>query len=332
MTFVTYFDVNYAARGLTLIESMFRHHTDADVTVLCLDAKTEEILKARHGPRISLVSIAELEAREPALTAVRTQRTPWEYYTTQTPILVLRVLDALPPGALAIYIDADCLFFSRLDDVMAELDGASIGMSEHRFNEESSHLNIYGFYNGGFGVWRNDANGRACLLDWRKQCLDWCGEKVDGNRFLNQGYLTSWPERFRGVKVFKHAGQNLAPWNVGSHKLELHRSGVRVDGYPLVFYHYSGVFRSPQETWQTFYTYQPILNPVVLENIYRPYCNELDAKHKELQKRFGIAGTASVRTLEEFTPVLDLTKGQKRLASSKPKRVRKRWLDRFKGS
>ncbi|MCW8132535.1 MAG: hypothetical protein KIS92_19460 [Planctomycetota bacterium] len=327
MTFLTYFDVNFAARGLTMIESLLRHHAGADVTVLCLDAKTAEILGEMLGPRASLVTLEALEAGEPALAAARSTRSLWEYYATQTPFLIRRTLERLDPGALAVYVDADCYFFSDLEDVLAEFEGRSIGLSAHRFNRESEALKAYGTYNAGFGLFRNDAQGRACARDWCEKCLAACSEKGTGDAFMNQGYLNAWPARFPGAKVLAHAGQNLGPWNVGSHALESRRGGMFVDGFPLVLFHFSGLVQSREGTWQTTYPFESLRNPLVLKKIYRPYCKALDATRRKLQKRFGIAGTESVRPLKPGTPVLDLDRGKLKVVSGKPTRARRPWLN-----
>ena len=55
---------------------------------------------------------------------------------------------------------------------------------------------------------------------WRDDCLAWCDEQPqpDG-RFMNQGYLNRWPERYSAVHPIRHPGVNLAPWNVDAHTL-----------------------------------------------------------------------------------------------------------------
>ncbi|MCW8132538.1 MAG: hypothetical protein KIS92_19475 [Planctomycetota bacterium] len=313
LNFLTYFDVHYVARGLTMIESLFRHHPRAALSVLCVDAKTAEIVQAVHGDRAGRFTSKQLAAEEPRLAGLRAQRAGWEFYASQKPIFIRMAMDRMEPDELAVYIDADCYFHTGIEEALAELEGASIGITPHRFSAECADLRQYGTYNAGFAVWRNNADGRACLLDWSAQCLDWCFKRVEGERFMNQGYLTAWPDRFQGVKALRHPGLNVGPWNLASHCLESTPSGVRVDGRPLLFYHFSSVFLSPAGAWQTIYPFPSLQRPLVLDHLYRPYCAQLDAMRARLQKRFGIAGTESLRTFAPGTPVLDLGTGKLKL-------------------
>ena len=78
-----------------------------------------------------------------------------------------------------------------------EIGAASIGLSPHRFSESLQHLIRYAEYNAGCVYLRNDETGRRCLADWRDDCFEWCAEQAqEDGRFMNQGYLNRWPERY----------------------------------------------------------------------------------------------------------------------------------------
>ena len=104
--------------------------------------------------------------------------------------------------------------------------------------------------NAGCIYWRSDQTARRCAADWRDDCLEWCDERVcaDG-RFMNQSYLTRWPERYTGVHIIRHPGVNLGPWNVDGHLLRRDGGSLRVDGRPLIFYHFSGIVRDREGRW-----------------------------------------------------------------------------------
>jgi hypothetical protein len=308
--FVTYFDVNYAARGLAMVDSLLRSRPHSTITVLCLDDQTADIVRAELDDRVTTVSCATLAGREPRLNEVHADRTAWEFYATHKPVFIDWALDQSPVGASVSFIDADTFFFSSPEPIFAEVESSSVAVSPHRFNRASRHLSIYGQFNAGFGVWRNDAIGRQCVRDWIEQCLDWCYCRVEADgRFMNQGYLGAWPSRYGRVAVIGHPGANLGPWNVGSHRLECARRRVLVDGQALVFFHFSGVSHTREGRWQTFYPYQALRQPVVLERIYAPYLFTLETTSQRLMERFGISGLGSVRSVDAGVPALDLVKG-----------------------
>jgi len=134
-----------------------------------------------------------------------------------------------------------------------ELGSATIGLSPHRFHDGTAYLAMYGLYNAGCICWRSCATARECVADWQTDCLSWCSKEVqpDG-RFMNQGYLNRWPERYPGVHVIEHPGINLAAWNVETHVLKLEHDGIRVDCQPLIFYHFSSMRRDSDGRWYSY--------------------------------------------------------------------------------
>src|SRR5205814_2361411 len=78
----------------------------------------------------------------------------------------------------------------------------------------------------------------AALRWWRDRCLEWCYDRLEGDRFADQKYLDLFPTLFRGVLVLDHPGANLAPWNMGRHRLTKEGDCLRVDSQPLIFYHF----------------------------------------------------------------------------------------------
>src|SRR5436853_347453 len=79
----------------------------------------------------------------------------------------------------------------------------------------------FGRFNAGCIYWKNDPVGRRCLIDYRADCIAWCApQSMPDGRFMNQGYLTAWPQRYAGVHVIRHPGVNLAPWNIAGHSID----------------------------------------------------------------------------------------------------------------
>src|SRR5205823_10040223 len=93
----------------------------------------------------------------------------------------------------------------------------------------------------GLMAFRNDSFGRECLEWWRERCLEWCYDRLEGDRFADQKYLDDWPTRFERVVVLQHKGAGVAPWNAMNYQICLQNGRVIVDGQPLIFYHFHGL-------------------------------------------------------------------------------------------
>jgi Nucleotide-diphospho-sugar transferase len=297
--YVTYFDSNYAARGVAMIESLLAFDAQAEVTVACLDERIETVLVEELGGRVECLRLEQLAAFEPRLVDAWTGRSRWEHIATHKPVVVAWMLERAAPGQTIAFIDADTLFFSDPAPVFAEVADASIALSPHRFNRRTAHLAHAGAFNAGFIVWRNDAVARQCAADWIEDCLAWCHDH-DGSegRFMNQGYLERWPERYPGVKAIAHAGANLALWNVESHRLAATGSGVSVDGQPLVFFHYSSMATSRGGDWYSLHPLPARLAPLLRAAVFRPYFDRVAAVSRRLAARHGLSGTATARNYD----------------------------------
>lgn len=309
--FITYFDSHYAAQGLAMLTSLRRWCPECRFTVLCLDGLIGRILQDTFPTGLTLVTCEDLAALEPRLGEIRAERTPWEFFASQKPLLVLHVLESIvPTGEWAAFLDADTYFYSAPAATFSAIAReASVVLSPHRFSPGTEHLAIYGLYNAGFGLWKHDANGLAVLRDWSAACVDWCYSRVEEGRFMNQGYLNHWASNHDGVIVLPHPGFNLAPWNIGSHRLTQSSEGVIVDDQPLVFFHFSSVSRTPEGHWQTFYTYEEMRQPAVLDGIYAPYLATVEEISARLLRDYQIAGVGSLRTVDPATPMLRLRSG-----------------------
>ena len=238
--FCTYFDRNYLSRGLVLYRSLVRHSPDFTLWVLCLDDETHIALTKLAAPQIKLIRLSEFEYGDQALLAAKANRSTVEYYFTCTPSLPLYVLKLAPDVETITYVDADIMFFSTPAAVLEELGQRSIGIVPHAFPPKLRAKEVYGRFNVGLLTFRNDATGRACLTQWREQCLEWCYDRLEGDRFADQKYLDAWPERYDSVCAFENPGVLMAPWNFMQFDVREADGRPSVNGRALVFYHYQG--------------------------------------------------------------------------------------------
>jgi hypothetical protein len=294
--YCTYFDSNYIARGIVMLDTLLAHDTAAAIHVLCFDDTTEKVLNAEFGARITTISLDRLHRFDPRIPELRTTRSTWAFYATHKAALASYVMTECGPFEWVTVIDADTAFYGNLAPVFDEIEDASIGVSPHRFAEPDDPQARFGKFNAGFICFRDNPIARRCLSDWREDCIQWCEETVlpDG-RFMNQGYLNRWPDRYPNVAIIEHPGANLAPWNVRSHHLT-EVSGIRyVDDEPLIFFHFSGLSRDAAGHWHA--RKEPGFESLnsVLAKLYKPYIETLERIGKKLLATYGVSGSGSVR-------------------------------------
>jgi hypothetical protein len=147
---------------------------------------------------------------------------------------------------IAAYIDSDMMFFSSPTIIADRLQGSDILLTPHFAapNEPCNlalekHQFLFGTYNGGFLAVRNAENGRAFLRWWGERALRFSSEDPSADVYTDQQWLDLVPGLFPQVAIERHPGFNVAQWNLYGRKVEKHGNGYRVNGEPLVFFHFT---------------------------------------------------------------------------------------------
>lgn len=148
------------------------------------------------------------------------------------------------------YFDPDIVAFSRLDDLIAALDGASAVLTPHLCEPEVGAEAIadneicalkHGVFNLGFLGVANTAEGRRVAGWWRDRLHDYCRAEIAEGLFTDQRWFDLAPCFFPGVRVVRDSRFNVASWNINQRRFEgTFDEGFRVDGKPLGFYHFTG--------------------------------------------------------------------------------------------
>lgn len=240
--FCTYFDSNYLVRGLTMYRSMRVCAADFHLHVLALDHAVEEILRRLNPPNLEVIGLSALERWEPRYQSARRNRSLVEYYFTLSPGLPLYLMQTNKEIDLITYVDADLFFYGSPQALMNELGSRSILITEHRYPSHLTDHVMYGRYNVQYQTFRRDEAGLQCLRRWHEQCLEWCYDRVEPERYADQKYLDEWPRLYGdALVVSSHKGAGLAPWNWSTESIEYTPAGLRIGGHPLLFYHFHGV-------------------------------------------------------------------------------------------
>ena len=309
--FCTHVNRGYLAKGLALHESLTRCCPDARLFLLCLDEESHRVLSRLGRERLELVRHADFA--DETMLAARRNRSEREYcYTCSASFPNWLLRNRAEIDVLA-FVDADACFFSDPEPLFDELGDGSIGVTEHRFPEMWKHHEDCGIYNSGWACFRRDANGLACAQWWHERCVEWCHDRIEGERYSDQKYLEQWPRRFEGVVVHRHKGANVAPWNVPVYRIHKGEGRVMVDDEPLVFYHFCGL-RKPAPGFYNSSVSTP-MSKALRRDVYGPYVAMIHRWQRRVDEISGTGPPARLRRLfpAPRTTFKDLAAGEKLL-------------------
>ena len=241
-----------------------------------MDIHTHEYLKNSNKPNIKLYLIEDLEKEINGLKAAKENRNKVEYFFTCSPAVCKYVLLKNPKISSITYLDSDLYFFSSPSIIFDEIGDHSIAIIEHRFHWITKRQIKYGKFNVGWVTFKNDIEGNKCLDDWLADCLDWCYQKVEEERFGDQKYLDKWPSSYKNLKIVQNIGANVAIWNVKNYRWSLKNNRVYVNNTPLVFYHFANIYQIDNFQFNTNLSrvFMP-LQGVIKENVYKVFLKNI---------------------------------------------------------
>lgn len=238
--------VNYLPKVRTLCASIRRHHPEATIHVALADERPAWLDPALE-PFDSIIEVSELGI--PDWKAWAFKHNIVELATAIKPFVMRRLL-GLPGCRKLLYFDPDMVLFSRVDDILATLDGANIALTPHQNKPERSIAAIidneigslkWGIFNLGFIGVANTPEALRFTDWWAERAYHFCRAEVEHGLFTDQKWINHVPVFFDGVAIVKSSRHNVATWNLTTRQLEGDAgNGFRVDGEPLGFYHFTG--------------------------------------------------------------------------------------------
>ncbi len=146
-----------------------------------------------------------------------------------------------------LYLDPDIHIYSPMSRAAEMLESANIVLTPHLTgwlddDKRPAEIDILrsGTYNLGF-IGIAQSRESASFLEWWKQRLyDHCIVDLARGLFVDQKWVDLAPGMFEGVSILRHPGYNVAYWNLSHRVVTRTRDGYHVEGFPLVFFHYSG--------------------------------------------------------------------------------------------
>ena len=238
----TIVSLNYLAYARTLCDSFHEFHPGYKFYVLLVDRLPEDFDASRENFELMLVEdlgIANFEA-------VAFKYGILELNTNVKPTFLKKLL-GLGVDKL-IYFDPDILICSSLDLIYEALAENEILLTPHCMspNEESPYdevlLLLNGVFNLGFVAASNTAEAQRFLAWWEHRCLTLAYNERWSGLFVDQKWINFVPCYFESALLLKHAGCNVAYWNLHERTIKKAQKSWIVNGtVPLIFFHFSGI-------------------------------------------------------------------------------------------
>jgi hypothetical protein len=202
-----------------MYNSLKEHTNNFHIYIFAFDDLCYNILVALSLKNASIISLKMLENND--LLEAKKTRTRAEYCWTCTSSTIEYVLTNFNVSTCT-YVDADLFFYRSPAVLFEELNnGKSVLITEHRYSKISS---LYEKKRAGrfcvqFITFTNNPESRNVLTVWKNQCLNWCYNRYEDDKFGDQKYLDEWPVKYKNIQILNHLGGGIAPWNVGQYKI-----------------------------------------------------------------------------------------------------------------
>ena len=241
-----------------------------------MDKDCYNSLREMNFSNVILIDSNKIEKFYPILKKAKNNRSEVEYFFTFSPVICKYIFENFENIKRLTYLDSDLYFFRSPNIIFQEIGNSSIAIIEHRFSWSTKSNIKFGKYNVGWITFSKDVQGIECLDSWFNDCINWCYQKVEANRYADQKYLDNWPHQYTNLKIIKNKGANLAPWNLSNYNLEKKNKKIYVDQDELVFYHFANINHLGGGKFKTNLSRVFVRTKgIVKDSIYIPYLENL---------------------------------------------------------
>jgi hypothetical protein len=246
--------VNYVPKARVLAHSVKQHHPEAKFHLVLCDPLPDWLAESPE-PFDTILPVEQLPIPD-----VRR----WVFFhnlvelCTAVKGAAARVILEQYPGEPVLYFDPDIVLFSRVDRILEALGQHDVVLTPHQTEPEATVDAVldnemgslkHGVFNLGFlGLSGNEASVR--FNDWwYERLLHFCQIDFKLGLFTDQRWMDLAPVLFDNVGILRDPGYNVATWNLTNRTVTgTGKSGFRVNGQPLYFYHFSGFDSGAQKT------------------------------------------------------------------------------------
>ena len=244
--------------------------------MMCMDDESFSFLNSNPIENTIPIHYSKMEITFPELLEAKKNRNRVEYFFTCSPAVCNYIIKNNIDIESITYLDSDLFFFSDPKIIFDEIKNKSISIIEHRFSWITKRQIKYGKFNVGWITFKNDTEGLRCISDWMLDCLNWCYQKVEKDRFGDQKYLDKWPKKYENTHIITSKGANVAIWNIGNYNFTKINNQIMVDDEKLIFYHFANFNQIRTGCFKTNLSRVFVkLNGVIKNDIYLPYAKNI---------------------------------------------------------
>lgn len=239
--FATVITRSYLADARALAKSIRRFHDDP-IYVVCID-DPEGFFDPR-GEQFVVLTLKDILPEEDQ--GILFYYTAFELCCALRAWLHRYILDH-STAAKWVFLDSDIVVTSSLDPLFDAIDSDTAGLltphcikpaAENILEPVETSLLRFGIFNAGFlALGRCDA--AVSFVGWFQARLRTLGFFMEHDVNCDQLWLNFVPQVFPSIKVWKHAGANVAYWNIHERVITEDNASFRVNGEPLLFMHFS---------------------------------------------------------------------------------------------
>lgn len=237
---------NYISYARTVLNSVKKIHPEYEVYLCLADDFGVELDKNKENYNIILSN----ELNIPDFIDMSIRYDIMEFNTAVKPFMFRYLLENEGFDKV-IYFDPDLYLYNRLDELNELLDnGASVVLTPHilkplpddRCSPDDHAMLKAGVFNLGFMAARSSDETRNFIEWWGERLRTGCYADFDSHMFTDQKWCDLAPCFLPNLKILNSPAYNVAYWNLANRHVERSEDGVcRVNGHPLIFFHFSGV-------------------------------------------------------------------------------------------
>ena len=252
--FLTVSTVRYLPQALATLRSARETGEYANMHVFALDAVPGYVEKVNlaFGRDAEWINVFGLENLDRALKSTLLRcfdyYNPIEMSCLAKYVGVSHVFQNSRSADRCVFSDSDVLFLSDTNSAIDILGSKAMLLTPHQLGPstdaaEHDYL-LHGWINAGFFIANRDCAATKCILSWLIHRISRRGFLApELGLSCDQTWVSLLPGLFaEHVVVCQLAGYNVAYWNLSERRIEQVSEEFRVNGKPLVFFHFSGFF------------------------------------------------------------------------------------------
>lgn len=294
---------NYFAYVRTLLQSLELSNPHMDRFAVVVDELDEEFISLPRN--FELLELNKIDLPHP--DQMKFRYSIMELNTAVKPFAILKLFESYDR---VIYMDPDIFVYKKLQPVEDALDdGYNFVLTPHfngLFEEDDMHpdetdIMRAGVYNLGFIALNRCADTIEMVSWWANKLEKTCINEQSKGIFVDQKWIDLVPGFYKNVRILHHSGLNVAYWNLSHRTITKEGNQFKVNGDPLIFFHFSGLNPNNINTiskHQNRYTLQDIGDGAEL---FVNYANIVLSNDFDMWKKFEY----SYSTYTDGRPVLD---------------------------